>query len=743
MPYQAIKSDISISGVDSQATYVSLSQINASGTYKAHTNGSCIIICKASDKVDNSVILSAQVSINYFRDPTSRETRTATYAGTSDVANQLIYDIDTASLTGSWGDSGLGYASKGKYIGNAQGTATWMPTDLTPNKYTVQIYSASHQGVAGGAAPSTSKAGVDLTIGTKTYAYTLNQYNGSTGWYNLGSFELNLSELMVIKLYNASGEGLLRASAIRLIPADLDEAIYVGADNKDEQIVYDINSCNLSGSWGTSGLGYTGGSRYASESLASATWNFAPSGAGSYSVQLYSIAHAGDTNTGALPSTTAAGVRLELSDATHHYLINQCTGSTGWYNLGTFTFDAGESASITIHHTLFDGLLRANAIRLVPDVINEATYVGTTNEDNQIVYDINACTLSGSWGTSGLGYTGGSRYTGGSDATATWSVSPTAEGNYSVQVYSVAHAGDIASGAPASTTAAGVCFEILGEKHRYLLNQCTGPTGWYDLGTFAFEANQTASITLYKTLDDGHLRASAVRLVPKAPDTETGTISFVGNSDIAGQKLFGFDAATTTGKWLESGGALLGCYYGDGTTSTAKWNMIPDNTQKYSVQVYVPCIENGNTTVNGVITLEIGNRTIQYPMNQRLDTTTYMGWYTLGEFYLTKNEGATVTLSMTDGQFLRAKSARLVPVADTFSVTQSGTTVNIDTGYAYENVESVMFVEYNSSNCFDSVKILECTPKITTTLKNANNKYKIFFWKSISSMVPFRPAYEK
>lgn len=732
VPYQAIKSAFPISGVASNSTYVTLSQINASGTYVAYTYADCILLCNASATVTTDTKLAAKLSLHNFIDPFSRIESTAIYAETADVENQTVYDIDTATLSGTWGNSSIGYASKGKYATAPQSYVVWTPTFKVPNNYTVQIYSAPHAG-SSGVSPTTDDAGVDLTIGNKTYSYSLNQYNGTAGWYNLGSFKTLPNDVMHIKLYNAKGTGLLRASAIRIIPNDtFDQATYAGTADLPNQTVYDINDCNLQGAWETSGMGYGGSSRYVRNSAATANWTVVPPSAGDYSIQIYSIAHAGNTATNAPPSTTAAGVYLEVNGERHYYRLNQCTGNSGWYDLGKFTLELGQSADITLHHTLADGHLRANAVRIVPENLTEAIYVGNTDAPTQIVYDINDCTLESKWGTSSMGYTGGSRYSGEPDASATWTVTASDKGKYSVQIYSIAHAGDASINAPASTTAAGVRLEIAGTAYRYTLNQCTGSTGWYDLGTFELDANQTASIKLYHTLGDGHLRANAVRLVP---ETAPITTYFLGKSTEANQELHPFSEATTTGTWAASGGALTGCYYGNGTAATVSWSVTPNHSKKYSVQIYIPCMDNGNTTQEAVVTLDVNRTTYTYNMNQRQDTTNYTGWYDLGLFDLNNSEAVSVSLSMKSGQFLRAKDFRLVPVPDSIPATNSSGTVSLSPGFMKNYIGKVLFAEYNGTT-LHKVQSLDPSASMTFTMDNASNAFKIFFWQDTSSFSP-------
>ncbi|MBR3943152.1 MAG: hypothetical protein IKJ55_07310, partial [Clostridia bacterium] len=667
-----------------------------------------------------------------FINPFSRTKGSATYAGKTDIENQTVYNINDAILSGTWGTSSMGYASNGKYATAPQSYVTWTPTFKTPNRYTLQIYSVSHAG-SSGVSPTTTNAGVDVTIGNQTYSYSLNQYDGAAGWYDLGTFSACPNDVMQVKLYNAAGSGLLRASAIRIIPSDtFDTANYIGTADADGQIVYDINDCNLQGDWETSGMGYGGSSRYVSNSFATASWILTPASAGEYSIQIYSIAHAGNPATNAPPSTTAAGVYLEINGKQYYYRLNQCTGDSGWYDLGKFTLEPGQSADITLHHTIADGHLRANAVRLVPEVLTQATYVGKTDALNQIAYDINTCTLYGTWGTSGLGYAGSSRYSGEADASATWTVSPAEKGKYSVQIYSIAHAGDAASSAPASTSAAGVRLETADKVYRYQLNQCTGESGWYDLGTFEFDANQTASIKLYHTLADGHLRANAVRLVPEPVATTT---FFLGKSTEANQELHPFSEATTTGSWAGSGGALSGCYYGNGTSATVSWSVKPIYTKKYSVQIYMPCIDNKNTTQEAVVTLSVNGKTYTYNFDQRKDTTNNTGWYDLGLFDLNNSAPVSVKLSMQSGQFLRAKDLRLVPVPDSIPATASSGVVSLAPGFMKNYIGEVLFAEYNDS-VLQKVQNAEPAASMTFNMDNASNSYKIFFWQDTSTMHP-------
>lgn len=739
IPYQPIKDKVNISGVSSTAQYVSISQINATSDYRALTDGMCILIYPSSYSAGSATILEAQNSLNKFIDPSHYIYKDATYVGTADKSGQTVYKFDTAVTTGTWGYSSLGYLSDGKYTGDSTATATWSVNIPAPAKYSIQIYSNSHKG-NGDASFTTKFAGVNVTTQGKVNSYTINQYDGSVGWYDLGTYEFKQSGKVDIKLYNASGEGLLRGSAIRIITENLRNATYIGTENIEKQLVFDINTCTLKGSWGTSSLGYSGGSRYTGNAGDSAVWNPVAPVTGTYSVQIYNIAHQGDKVSNAAPSTKQAGVSVKQDDNYYLYYLDQYDGNTGWYDLGTFNLEKGEVLPISIHNMTDEGLLRANAVRFIKSATIEnrdAVYVGTSSKDNQKVFSVSNCTFTGSsWGTSSLGYGSSSKYSPSNDAVATWNIAPDSDGIYSIQIYNIVHGGDKASGASPSTLIAGVDVSFDETIYKYTLNQCEGQMGWYDLGTFSLKASSTIPVKLYNIAQSGHLRACAIRLVPaKVPVGDLGTSVFVGTASEANQEFYDLNYATKTGSWLQSGGTLWDCYYGNGTAATATWTVSPKYNKKYSVQIYIPCISNSNTTEDAILNLKIGEKGYEYHFNQRLDTTANSGWYDLGIFNLTTATQITAKLSMTSGQFLRAKAFRLVPVPDSINVTKSGTSVSAQLGLLKNHIDKVIFAEY-SENQLKNVQLVPAAATVNYTMTNSSNDLKVFYWNSINSMNP-------
>lgn len=395
------------------------------------------------------------------------------------------------------------------------------------------------------------------------------------------------------------------------------------------------------------------------------------------------------------------------------------------------TYAADDSVFSTAYKSL-------NTFRILnPQKSMKALYVGTASKPGEEVYGVDSCILTKNWGKSSLGHNSSSLYTSATGAEALWLVKPNNAHTYSLQIYSVVHNGENSSSSP-STTSAGVDVILGNDAYSYTLNQCNGTQGWYDLGDFELTENDIVEINLYNIANDGHLRASAVRLVPKAKEP-----MFVGYFDIANQEITDYNSATKTGSWRgPSAGVLNDCYYSGSSNASVTWTLTPSASQKYSIQLFSACYES-NGTPDGTVTLTVDGTKVTFDLNQKKTSETHMGWYQLGTYDLTPSSQVTITINRGTSGYLRAKSVRLVPLAEEPSATKSGSVIILNTGTLSNSSSAVLYRECEPSGSIAKIVYFENPGAfLNIPMENAENSSKLFFWNDVLSMVPIRAALE-
>ena len=55
--------------------------------------------------------------------------------------------------------------------------------------------------------------------------------------------------------------------------------------------------------------------------------------------------------------------------------------------------------------------------------------------------------------------------------------------------------------------------------------------------------------------------------------------------------------------------------------------------------------------------------------------------------------------------------------------------------------KTVLFAEYDDEGVLVSSQILDSAPALNITMNNANNDYKLFYWKNIHTMIPVVQSY--
>jgi hypothetical protein len=178
------------------------------------------------------------------------------------------------------------------------------------------------------------------------------------------------------------------------------------------------------------------------------------------------------------------------------FAVDQRTGGSRWVTLGSFSFVAGDAATIELSDDA-DGYVIADAVRLIRTGV-------VADNDAEATFD----TVSGTWNkaTGVAGYYGDSYRThaaGTGTAVVRWRPDVPAAGLYTVAVWYTADT-NRATNAPFLITYSGGQATVR-------INQQTKGSQWVSLGTFSFTAGDTGTIELSDNAD-GYAIADAVRL---------------------------------------------------------------------------------------------------------------------------------------------------------------------------------------------------------------------------------------
>ena len=850
IPYQAIKSIVSVSGADDNATYVTAEQIQNSSAYNVYTDSNYIIIYEKNYTPSSNFNTNTLTSFRQFSDRLLFENREPEYVGTAGVAHQELWDVNTVILNEGWGKSSLGYGSNSRYNGTVTATAEWQLNSKKLGLYSVQFYNVVHDGT--GSSPSTKNAIGTLNVNGKIYDYAFDQCNGQTGWFDLGTFVLDPKNTAYFTLTNGAASGILRANAMRLVPV-FDTAEYYNNHQNPNAELYTAAEATKTGNW------TEGETVFSSDVSATVTYTIAPQKDAEYRVQIYmpqtqdastevlanyvlngnltnqflfnpqtdksgwytldtlalqttdvlSVTLSNYKGTGNLyaptirlipafekpafvndknalnqehyyhnnsattvgawqPSTgeylgcitspdkdasiewtvspkqntrysvevyvpkyTDSGAEdatafLTINDNNFHYTLYQRADSpentgNGWYSLGVYDLTTADTVKLAISNRTHNGWLRAKAIRLVPESA-PLTATLTPNPLFMEHYNRDTSIKTGEWMHSSGDYIG-CIASDDSDATVSWNIVPEKDDKYTIEVFLPKYSEN-------ATSKAAIDLEINGQTLRAFANLKADSAeqngaGWYSLGKFNLKTTDTVTLTMSNHEPSSWLRARDVRLLPSGP-----TPAYVSTANEAGQELYNMNQATQTGIWSTSG-VDGSTFYGsnDGTTpATATWSIKPKKTQKYSVQVYLPCINQSSTTNHGYVALTVDGKTHTYSINQQKDTATWSGWYDLGVLDLSSSSSVTIQIGKYSSTYIRAKSVRLVPYPGQATVTKNGTAITVNAPTLSRYQDKFLFAEFTPDGILESVKEVDMAPTVNLTLTNADNKYKLFFW---------------
>ncbi len=199
--------------------------------------------------------------------------------------------------------------------------------------------------------------------------------------------------------------------------------------------------------------------------------------------------------------------------------IDQNTAPGTWVLLGTYEFELNGPAKVTVTRLTSGNPTVADAVRFV-----------RTGDLSPIVVDnsdLSRFSTTGVWSASGAGngFNGGSLVSTTVGGTASWTPTLPSSGQYGVYVW---YSGGSSNGFPRDASAS---YQV---THRFgtstvSIDQNTAPGTWVLLGTYEFELNGPAKVTVTRLTSGNPTVADAVRFV------RTGDLSpiVVDNSDLS------------------------------------------------------------------------------------------------------------------------------------------------------------------------------------------------------------------
>ncbi|MEJ3745355.1 exo-alpha-sialidase [Actinomycetes bacterium KLBMP 9797] len=307
--------------------------------------------------------------------------------------------------------------------------------------------------------------------------------------------------------------------------------------------------------------------------------------------------------------------------------VDQRTERSRWVVLGTYSFRAGDTATIQLSDDA-DGTVVADAVRLVR--------VGGVADNDTASF----ARVSGTWNpaTGVAGYYGENYRTspaGTGTAKARWTLDVPAAGVYQAAAWYTADT-NRASNAPYVVNHAGGSTTVP-------VDQRTAGSRWVSLGYFSFAAG-TATIELANNAD-GYVIADAVRLVHQGLVADNASTSFT----------------VLSGTWNNDARSVPGHYgtnYGTsaaGTgTANARWTLAVPATGVYQVAVWYTADPNRASNAPYVVNHTGGPTTVR--VNQR---SRGGRWVSLGEFPFAAGT-ATIELSNDANGYVIADAVRLL-----------------------------------------------------------------------------------
>jgi len=305
---------------------------------------------------------------------------------------------------------------------------------------------------------------------------------------------------------------------------------------------------------------------------------------------------------------------VNAADGRTTFRVDQRAEGSRWVVLGSFTFVAGDTATIELSDDA-DGYVIADAVRLVR--------LGGVADNSAAGFEV----VSGAWNTaSGVsGYYGQNYLTspaGTGTAKARWRPVVAATGVYQVAVWYTADS-NRASNAPYVVNHAGGATTVP-------VDQRSRGSQWVSLGYFQFLAGSTATVELSNNAD-GYVIADAVRLVYQGVVADNASASF--------SVVSGTWNANATGVAGFYGSNYATCAAGTGT-SKARWTLEIPEDGVFQVAVWYTADPNRASNAPYVVNHAGGVTTVRVSQQYRGGR-----WVSLGDFTFT---AGTATVELTD-----------------------------------------------------------------------------------------------
>ena len=259
----------------------------------------------------------------------------------------LVIDDAQAVKTGTWspsttsaGFNGVGYLTDGNTAKGAK-SITFTPTILGTGMYKVLVRWPAGTNRA-------TNVPIDIKSAEGTRTVTVNQTLYNNTWVSLGTYTFNAGTGGSVTIRTTGTNGYVIADAVEFVPVP--------------DIVVDNTQATTTGIWTTSTTSTVRvGDNYLSDGNAGGgkrvTYTPYIATAGTYAVYGWWEAGAG--------RATNALFDILHSGATDTVSVDQSVNGSRWVLLGTYAFDAGTAGSITLRDDGANGVVIADAVRLV------------------------------------------------------------------------------------------------------------------------------------------------------------------------------------------------------------------------------------------------------------------------------------------------------------------------------------------------------------------------------------------
>jgi len=252
------------------------------------------------------------------------------------------------TVTGTWSQSTVITPYYGNYYLWTSGTSG-DSVQFTPNlpaagAYQVYAWWTAYTNRA-------TNAPFSIVNAKGTASVTENQQINGGQWISLGIYSFNAGTGGSVTVSDTGANGNVIANAVEFVPA---APIILSASS--------TSGVTTTGTWtqSTATEGYYGNYYLVNSLDDSSTVTFTPTLTSTGTYQVYAMWTAGTNRATNTPITVVSASGAASMN------VNQQTNGGQWYSLGTYTFNAGTGGSITVGATGANGVVIANAVKLVP-----------------------------------------------------------------------------------------------------------------------------------------------------------------------------------------------------------------------------------------------------------------------------------------------------------------------------------------------------------------------------------------